>query len=108
MINRALWTGSFQREYFPAWTCSKCEIGIFELIPEHFYYTEDADTLAEINNPHFDYELVRYRFSSVLNCNNINCKETSILTGWGANHGLFMNIFKSVLCKIKRDDSTQY
>ncbi|STX39008.1 DUF4145 domain-containing protein [Legionella feeleii] len=83
MIDRSLWLNPIQENHFPNWICSHCTIGVYELMPEHFFYVENADTLAEKNKPYFGYEEVCYRFSAVLKCNNKKCNETAILTGTG-------------------------
>ncbi|HCD9498753.1 DUF4145 domain-containing protein [Legionella pneumophila] len=82
-INRDLWSKPFKEGEFPQWHCSKCKMGISQILPDHFFKFKDADTLAEENKEYFDFDWIKYRFSACLKCNNPKCGEPSIVTGAG-------------------------
>jgi Domain of unknown function (DUF4145) len=83
MIDRIFWKKQFDKDHFPVWTCSKCNTGILELLPDtfHFQLTGESEISKECDA--WDHEWVALRFTTFLKCNNKECQETAVLCGKG-------------------------
>ena len=82
-IDRKFWEKWFSKDNFPIWTCSKCNMGIFEIVKDTFHSVYDGPTEVSKHHEGFDFDWVSFRFCAVLRCNNKECQESAIVTGRG-------------------------
>lgn len=82
-INRQLWTKHFIKNKLPAWTCSKCNVGLLEIQNNTLNAEETGDSRLARDHEAWDPEWIQYRFVALLKCNNKHCQDCVTVTGRG-------------------------
>lgn len=74
---------TFTEDQCPPWTCPGCINTTLKMVPESFYYSKTASTIAHEKDEWFDYDNVSYVFCCQLKCELAGCLESVALTGIG-------------------------
>lgn len=78
-LKRQLWTPPF--ETFPSWPCPVCETGTMELIDGSLNIVETGLSRAMHNELPWEPTWIVERFTAMLECNNVECKEVAAVCG---------------------------
>lgn len=68
-MDETIFRATFHVDHVPHWPCPACDRGILRLEKKDFFSEYDAETAASKDDPHFDYDWVRYVFHGFLRCN---------------------------------------
>ncbi|MEQ8415656.1 MAG: DUF4145 domain-containing protein [Imperialibacter sp.] len=90
-IDKKYWKElKFVKGDFPSVLCPTCSKGHLKLLSkENFYKEETSDSKAYQMQEHWYSELVEYRFSMILTCDYVKCKEIVACVGRGSNNTEF-------------------
>jgi hypothetical protein len=79
MVNKTLWKYGFT--VLPRWPCPTCSTGHLVLIRNTLQRKETGPSIRSHNNESFGPWDVEERFSALLECNNLNCKQVAAICG---------------------------
>ena len=83
MIDRRSLKLPFQKSGSPQWICPTCYKGVLRIQTESFKVEETRDSKRARQDPNWDPDWIRYVFSCVLVCSNVNCREVVSSSGEG-------------------------
>ncbi len=83
MIDRKLYREIFTKENLPNWKCPTCNSSILTIKDNKF--ESEYNSFTEINKGEYEFEpeMYSYIFTTILQCNNIKCKEVVSCCGSG-------------------------
>lgn len=81
MLEKSMWSGSYERSAFPKYDCPRCERGRLIGGVDNLSINEPAFSKVLGNDPDWEPEWETERFSLTLTCDNQDCGEIALAIG---------------------------
>jgi hypothetical protein len=82
-VKRHIWNEPLTKSHVPGWHCPACDGGYLKHNPGSLHFLETSTSLSGHGHEAWEPEWTEYRFTTLLICNNEQCREPVSVMGHG-------------------------